>query len=379
MDRPGVIPFNRPSVLGGELAYVADAVTRGHLAGHGFYTARCHDFFARRFGFTRSFLTSSCTDALEMAALLAQVGPGDEVILPSYTFVSPANAFALRGASLRFVDSQPDHPNIDPAGIEEAITPRTRALVVMHYAGMACPMDRIMELARRHRLLVIEDAAQAIDACWQGQPLGGIGDFGTLSFHETKNVTSGEGGLLIVNNAAVAPRAEILWEKGTNRAAFQRGEVEKYAWVDLGSSYLASELTAAFLWGQLEHLDTVRQRRQALWEHYQRELADLPSQAGVRLPLVPPGADHNFHTFYLVCPDRAERTRLQEHLASQGIAAPFHYQPLHQSPFFHDRHDGRPLPNAVRFADRLVRLPLFSSMSLSEIDTVIAAVRQFFR
>lgn len=379
MDAPTpTIPFNRPTVLGSEPDLIREVLASECWSGNGPLTRRCQDFFRTRYGSARALLTGSCTDALEMAALLTGVGPGDEVILPSFTFVSTANAFALRGATLRFADSQPEHPNLDPAQVEALITPRTKVLVAMHYAGVACDLDRLLPLAERHGLVLVEDAAQCIEAQHRGRQLGTLGQFGTLSFHETKNLHCGEGGLLLVGDPAYAHRAEIIHEKGTNRAAFFRGEVDKYGWVDLGSSFLPSELQAAVLWAQLEHLQLVAERRLELWQRYREELQDLEERGFARLPVVPEYAQHNGHIFFLVLESLSVRSALIGHLKARGIFAVFHYQSLHASAYFRDRHDGRHLPNADRYSDCLLRLPLFHALGAEEQVRVMEGIHSFF-
>ncbi|MFC4161775.1 dTDP-4-amino-4,6-dideoxygalactose transaminase [Chitinimonas lacunae] len=372
------IPFNKPFMTGRELDYIREAVESGKISGNGLFTRRCHELMRRRFDFHATLLTSSCTDALEMAAILAGIGPGDEVIMPSYTFVSTANAFVLRGARIVFADSEPGTPNMDCRQVEALITARTRAIVPVHYAGVACDMDPLLELARQHDLLLIEDAAQAIDAYYKGRPLGGIGALGAFSFHETKNIISGEGGMLTVNEPSLSARAEIVWEKGTNRSAFWRGEVDKYGWVDIGSSFLPSDITAAFLYAQLEQLDAIQQQRRLLWERYRAALAPLGEQERVRLPHVPDYASNNAHMFYLVCRNLDERTGLIDHLKSQGIHAVFHYLSLHRSPYYAPHHDGRELPWCDHYADTLVRLPLFHELSLEQVDRIAAAIHDFY-
>ncbi len=368
------IPFNKPFIAGKELEHIAEAVGAEKLSGNGVFTNRCQRWFEERYGFGKCLLTTSCTDALEMAAMLCGVGPGDEVIMPSYTFVSTALAFVRQGAKVVFADSGARHPNLDASRVEELVTERTKVIVPVHYAGCACDMDSIMDIARRHGLRVVEDAAQAVDSWHVGKDgtrraLGSIGDLGCFSFHETKNVIAGEGGMLAVNNPEMARRAEIIWEKGTNRAEFFRGEVNKYGWVDTGSSFLPSELTAAFLWGQLEHLDDIQSRRRQLWERYYEEL-DAQRGHAFALPEIPQWATNNGHCFYLVCKDLATRTKLIAHLKENGVLAVFHYLPLHSSPFFHDKHDGRELPNCDRYADTLVRLPLYHALTEAEVRKV---------
>jgi dTDP-4-amino-4,6-dideoxygalactose transaminase len=364
------IPFNRPHLDGKELEYIAQAVASGKISGDGMFSARCHRFFEERFGFPKALLTTSCTDALEMSAILLDIRPGDEVIVPSFTFVSTANAFALRGAKLRFVDSLEDNPNLDHERLAELVTPRTRAVVVMHYAGVACDMDPILDLVGRHGIAVVEDAAQAVDSTYKGRYLGGIGEMGAFSFHETKNVISGEGGLLTLRDPTLSARAEIIREKGTNRSAFFRGEVDKYGWVDIGSSFLPSDLIAAYLYAQLESLDAIQARRKALWSHYHERLSAPLAARGIGLPHIPDFATNNAHMFYLVCHNLDQRTKLIAALKSHGISAVFHYQSLHKSQYFQAQHDGRELPQADRYTDCLVRLPLFHSLQHEEVDYV---------
>jgi len=344
-----MIPFNKPFLTGKETAYIEDAVQSGKISGNGKYTQLCQEFFVERYGFKKALLTTSCTDALEMAALLIDIQPGDEVIMPAYTFVSTANAFVLRGAKIVFADSMDSNPNLDADQIEPLITEKTKAIVAVHYGGVACDMDTIMAVAKKHNLFVIEDAAQAIDSFYKGKPLGGIGHLGTFSFHETKNIISGEGGMLVINDERFVERAEIIWEKGTNRAAFWRGEVDKYGWVDIGSSYLPSEVIAAFLYAQLEHLDEIQEKRIAIWNRYLKNLDNLKSQ--VRLPEIPAHATVNGHLFYLVLKDEDLRQNLISHLRKNQIHAVFHYLGLHKSPYFEDKHDGRSLTNCDRFTN----------------------------
>ena len=323
-----MIPFNKPYLTGKEIQYIEQAVKSGKISGNGMFTKKCHNFFEERYGFKKCLLTTSCTDALEMAALLLEIQPGDEVIMPSYTFVSTANAFVLRGAKIVFADSRPDHPGIDESKIESLITPYTKGIVTVHYAGVACNMDKIMEIANRYGLLVVEDAAQAVDSCFNGQPLGGIGHLGCFSFHETKNIQSGEGGMLVINDDRFVKRAEIIWEKGTNRAEFFRGEVNKYGWVDIGSSFLPSEIIAAFLWAQLENLDNIQNRRKEIWSYYYEGLKTWANAEGIKLPLIPDYASNNAHMFYLVCRNIEQRTSLIKNLKDRNILAVFHYLSL---------------------------------------------------
>ncbi|MBX3650323.1 MAG: dTDP-4-amino-4,6-dideoxygalactose transaminase [Burkholderiales bacterium] len=373
-------PFNKPFTIGAELEYITDAVARGHLSGDGHYTKLCHRWLEQKLGAKRALLTHSCTAALEMAAILCDIQPGDEVIMPSYTFVSTANAFVLRGGVPVFVDIRRDTLNLDETLIEAAITPKTKAIVPVHYAGVACEMDTIMAIAQRHGLLVVEDAAQAVLSEYRGRRPGAIGDLGCLSFHETKNVISGEGGALLVNNPALAERAEIIREKGTNRSKFFRGEVDKYTWVDIGSSFLPSELIGAFLWAQLEHAETIITQRRRLCAIYREALQD-PADAGrLLLPQPEPeGLAGNGHMFYLFTRTAAERPALLAHLKAAGMHAVFHYVPLHSSPA--GQRFGRSagaLPVTDDLAERLVRLPLYYGLAGEEARGIAAAVRRFF-
>jgi dTDP-4-amino-4,6-dideoxygalactose transaminase len=369
-----VIPFNKPYLHGRELVYIAQAVASGKISGDGLFTKRCHAFFEERYGFAKALMTTSCTDALEMCALLLDIKEGDEVIVPSFTFVSSANAFALRGAKLVFADSEVCNPNLDAGQLESLITPRTRAIVVVHYAGVACDMDRIDDVARRHGVTVIEDAAQAVDAFYKGRPLGSLGAMSAFSFHETKNVIAGEGGLLAINDPRYVDRAEIIREKGTNRSSFFRGEVDKYGWVDIGSSFLPSDIISAYLFAQLENLDTIQTRRKAIWQRYWDQLAPVLPEYGITLPTIPSYATNNAHMFYLVCRNLEQRTALISTLKAQGIHAVFHYLSLHDSPYFQKKHDGRALPNSDRFTNCLVRLPMYYELSDSDVDHVAQAV-----
>lgn len=372
------IPFNKPFLTGKETYYIEQAVTAGKISGNGEFTKRCHNFFEQKYGFKKSLLTTSCTDALEMAAILIDIKPGDEVIIPSFTFVSTANAFVLRGAKIVFVDCYTDNPNLDPLKLEELITSKTKAIVVVHYAGVACDMDLIMSIAGKYDLFVIEDAAQAIDSFYKGKPLGSIGHFGTFSFHETKNVISGEGGMLVVNDERFFGRAEVIWEKGTNRAAFFRGEINKYSWVDIGSSFLPSELIAAFLYAQLENLEQIQNVRKNIWNRYAEALTPLSKETKIGLPNIPEYATNNAHMFYLICASQKERDKLIDRLKSYGILAVFHYLSLHKSPFYTKDHDGRNLPNSDRFSSCIVRLPLFYALSSKEQFAIIKVIRSFF-
>ena len=373
-----MIPFNKPFLTGKELEYMRDAVASGKISGNGEFSRRCQRFFEEKYGFRKCLLTTSCTDALEMCAILSGVGPGDEVIVPSYTFVSSALAFVRQGAKIVFADSCADNPNLDPAQLEALVTPRTRVIVPVHYAGVACDMDPIMEVARRHDLLVVEDAAQAIDSFYKGRPLGSIGHMAAFSFHETKNVIAGEGGMLVVNDERFLRRSEIIWEKGTNRAEFFRGEVNKYGWVDTGSSFLPSEITSAFLWAQLESMDRIQAKRKQLWNQYHGLLAPLAEKGCVTLPDIPDYATNNAHMFYLVCRSIEERTALIGRLKEAGILAVFHYLSLHSSPYYTTRHDGRSLPNCDRFADCLVRLPMYYELQESEVAEICSNIADFY-
>ena len=373
------IHFNVPYMTGRETDYIRRAVRSGKISGNGIFTKKCQSFFEEKYGFKKALLTTSCTDALEMAAILCDVGPGDEVIVPSYTFVSSALAFVRQGAKIVFADSRADEPNIDAGKIESLITPKTKVIVPVHYAGVACDMDAIMDVANRHNLLVVEDAAQAIDSFYIGKdgvrrPLGSIGHLGCFSFHETKNVISGEGGMLAINDERFVSRAEIIWEKGTNRSQFFRGEVNKYGWVDTGSSFLPSEIVAAFLWAQLEHLDEIQAKRKEHWNRYYEAILPIAEKLGCSLPHIPPYATNNAHMFYLVFKDLARRSKFIAYMKECGILTVFHYLSLHASPFYSDKHDGRELPQSDRYSDCLVRLPMFYDLP---IDKVVEAIRAF--
>jgi dTDP-4-amino-4,6-dideoxygalactose transaminase len=366
------IPFNKPYMTGRELWYIAQAHTNGHLAGDGMFTKKCHAWLEARTGAHKALLTHSCTASLDMAAMLADTQPGDEVIMPSYTFVSTANAFVLRGGIPVFVDIRPDTLNIDETLIEAAITPRTKAIVPVHYAGVACEMDAIMSIAQRHKLLVIEDAAQAVMSAYKGKPLGTIGHLGAYSFHETKNIISGEGGALLVNEDRFAERAEIIREKGTNRSQFFRGQIDKYTWVDIGSSYLPGEVIAAFLWAQMEEAQSITQKRLDIWHRYHEALAPLEAVGKLRRPIIPEGCQHNAHMYYILLESLAKRTEVIAQLKEQGVNAVFHYVPLHTSPAGkkYGRTSGE-LRHTGNLADRLLRLPLWVGMDEAQ-DRVIA-------
>jgi len=366
-----MIPFNKPYLTGKEMHYIYQAVYSGKISGNGMFTKRCQQFFEERFGFTKALLTTSCTDALEMCAILADIQPGDEVIIPSYTFVSTALAFVRQGAKIVFADSRTDHPGIDEDKIEQLITPKTRAIVPVHYAGVACDMDKIMSLAAKYNLLVIEDAAQAIDSYYKGKALGSIGHMAAFSFHETKNINSGEGGLLAINDDRYINRSEIIWEKGTNRSEFFRGEVNKYGWVDTGSSFLPSEIIAAYLWAQIENLDDIQQKRIKVWNRYNMGLKMWAAESGIGLPLVSDYATNNGHMFYMVCKSQVQRDSFIKKLKENDILSVFHYLSLHNSDFYRGKHDGRILKESDRYSDTLLRLPLFYELDTEDIDRII--------
>ena len=372
-----MIPFNKPFLIGSEIQYIEDAVRSGKISGNGKYTKMCQQFFEQEYGFKKALLTSSCTDALEMAAILAVIKEGDEVIIPSYTFVSTALAFVRQGAKIVFADSYSDNPNIDATKIETLITPRTKAIVPVHYAGVACDMDLIMDLADKYNLLVIEDAAQAIDSFYTGKDgkkraLGAIGHLAAFSFHETKNIISGEGGMLTINDDRFIERAEIIWEKGTNRSQFFRGEVDKYGWVDTGSSFLPSEVTAAFLWAQVENIQTIQNKRKQLWEYYYKKMSVIASDLVIQLPLVPESATNNAHMFFISFDSLEQRSHYIQKLKEKDILAVFHYISLHSSPYYHEKHDGGVLRNSDKFTDTLLRLPLFYELTENEIDMIVS-------
>jgi dTDP-4-amino-4,6-dideoxygalactose transaminase len=363
---------------GHELDYIRQALTNMKISGDGEFTHKCHGFFTKRYGFKKVLLTTSCTDALEMAAILADIQPGDEVIAPSYTFVSTVNAFMLRGAKIVFADSSPDSPNMDVHSIEPLITAKTKAIVPVHYAGIAVDMDPILDLAQKHRLLVIEDAAQAIDSYYNGKPLGSLGSLAAFSFHETKNIISGEGGMLAINEDRFLARAEIIREKGTNRSAFFRGEVDKYNWVDIGSSFLPSDMIAAFLYAQLESLDDIQSRRKTIWNLYNEGLKPLEAKGFIRLPVIPSYATNNAHMFFIVCRNLTERQALTAHLKNDQIQAVFHYLSLHKSNFYQSLHDGRSLPMCDMYSDCLLRLPFYYELSDDSIHRIVDLISQFY-
>lgn len=369
-----MIPFNKPYLTGKETKYIEQAVQSGKISGNGDFTKKCQSFFERQYGFRKALLTTSCTDALEMCAILSDIKTGDEVIMPSYTFVSTALAFVRQGAKIVFTDSRNDHPCMDTKSIERLITPATRAIVPVHYAGVACDMDSILELAEKYNLLVIEDAAQAIDSYYKSRSLGSLGHLAAFSFHETKNINSGEGGLLAINDERFLRRAEIIWEKGTNRAEFFRGEVNKYGWVDIGSSFLPSEIIAAYLWAQLEQISEIQQKRISLWNLYYDGLKNWALREEIALPFIPNYATNNGHIFYLVCKNHVQQQKIIGKLKRHGIMAVFHYLSLHKSDFYKDKYIGDPLPNSDRYSNCLIRLPLYFELTKDDIDHIVAVI-----
>ncbi|MDR3680982.1 MAG: dTDP-4-amino-4,6-dideoxygalactose transaminase [Flavipsychrobacter sp.] len=373
-----MIPFNKPYLTGKEGHYIYQAVLSGKISGDGIFTKKCHQFFEDRFKFKKCLLTTSCTDALEMAAILLNIQPGDEVIIPSYTFVSTANAFVLRGATIVFADSNKDNPNLAVDAIEALITPRTKAIVPVHYAGIACDMDKIMELAAKYNLYVIEDAAQAIDSYYKGRPLGSIGHMAAFSFHETKNIMSGEGGMLVINDDAFIHRAEIIREKGTNRSSFFRGEVNKYSWVDIGSSFLPSDIIAAFLYAQLENLTDIQAKRKEIWNTYYRLLKPLENEGFIKLPYLPDYATNNAHMFYIVCRNLEERQGLISRLKDKNILSVFHYLSLHKSTYYEKIHGDRELFYSDHYTDCLVRLPMYYELTDEDLALITGEVIAYF-
>ncbi|MEO6453933.1 MAG: dTDP-4-amino-4,6-dideoxygalactose transaminase [Ginsengibacter sp.] len=377
------IPYNKPFITGQEFENIKQAIARRHLSGNGYFTNLCHIFFQEKYGFGKCLLTTSCTDALEMAAILCGIQPEDEIIMPSFTFVSTANAFVLRGAKIVFADSSADHPNIDETRLPELLSPKTKPIVVVHYAGMSCNMEAIINFARLNNLIVIEDAAQAVDNFYIDKngvkkPIGTFGHFAAFSFHESKNIQCAEGGMLVVNDKAFYDRAEIIWEKGTNRAAFFRGEVDKYSWVDVGSSFLPSEITAAFLFAQLSSLQNIQDKRKLLWDIYFKELKALEEQFKIQIPRQPLHSDNNAHIFYIVCKSIEERTALMLFLKTRLIESMFHYVSLHTSSFYLSYNKNIKLPNAERFSDCLLRLPLFPDLSETDVILIASKVKQFY-
>jgi dTDP-4-amino-4,6-dideoxy-D-glucose transaminase len=379
-----MIPFNKPYLTGKEMQYIEEAVKSGKISGNGLFTKKCQDFFEKEFGFKKTLLTTSCTDALEMAAILADIKEGDEVIVPSFTFVSTALAFVRQGADIVFADSYSDNPNIDADQIEALITEKTKAIVVVHYAGVACDMDKIMSIANKHGIILIEDAAQAIDSYYISKDgtkkaLGSIGHLSAFSFHETKNIISGEGGMLCINDDRFIQRAEIIWEKGTNRSQFFRGEVDKYSWVDTGSSFLPSEIISAFLWSQIENMRDIQDKRIKIWNRYYEGLSSFEpvSIKKPKLPLIPAYATNNAHMFYLVCDNVDDRTKFIQHLKDKGILSVFHYLSLHKSSYY-EKYSTRKseLPNSDMFSDCLVRLPLFYELTNEQVEYIINTIKE---
>ena len=371
-----MIPFNKPYCSGRELKYIEKVCHSMTMSGNGEFTKKCHHFFEEKYGFKKCLLTTSGTDALEMCAMLCELNPNDEVIVPSYTFVSTALAFLREGAKVVFADSGSGNPNFTVETIEPLITSRTKVITVVHYAGVSCDMDAIMALAEKHNLLVVEDAAHSIDSFYKGEPLGGIGHLGAFSFHETKNISSGEGGMLVVNDERFIRRSEIIWEKGTNRAEFYRGMVNKYGWCDMGSSFLPSEFNAAYLWAQLEQLEDIQNKRKHIWNMYYNGLYSK-IDSNIVIPRIPDYATNNGHMFYMVCPSLDYRTKFMAFLKERGIQTTFHYLPLHSSDFYRAKHDGRELKNCDKYGDCLVRLPLFYELKDDEIRFIIESIHDF--
>lgn len=375
------IPFNKPFLSGQELDYINDAITAGHISGNGKYTKKCQAFFENKWGFKKCLLTTSCTDALEMTAMLMDIKEGDEIIVPSYTFVSSALVYARIGAKIVFADSLAENPNMDCSKLESLINSSTKAIVVVHYAGISCDMDKVMELSKKYGIYVVEDAAQAIDSYYKGKPLGSIGHFGCFSFHETKNIQCGEGGLLTINDDRFIDRSEILWEKGTNRSLFFRGIIDKYGWVDIGSSFLPSDMLAAYLYAQLENIDLIQAKRIQIWERYHNNLKKLETKGSIKLPKVDKDSTNNAHMFYITCADLEERTKLISYLKEKNILSVFHYQSLHKSTFIKSLSNETPkeLPNAEFFDQHLLRLPLYYELSLEQVDLICENIFTFYK
>lgn len=371
-----MIPFNKPYYSGSELKYIEDVCHSTTMSGNGQFTKKCHTFFEKKYGFKKALLCTSGTDALEMCAMLCDLKAGDEVIVPSYTFVSTALAFIREGAKVVFADSGPNNPNITLETIKPLVNDRTRVISVVHYAGVSCDMDSIMEFAYEHGIIVVEDAAHSVDSYYKGKPLGSIGHLGAFSFHETKNISSGEGGMLVINDDRFIRRAEIIWEKGTNRAEFYRGMVNKYGWCDIGSSFLPSEFNAAYLWAQLEHLDNIQNKRRYIWEKYDNEIRGK-IDSRIVIPELPEYATNNAHMYYMLCPSLDFRTKLMSFLKDKGIQTTFHYLPLHSSSYYTGRHDGRILPNCDRYSDTLLRLPLYYELTDNQLDYIIKTILSF--
>lgn len=372
-----MINFNKPCLIGNELKYIKEAISSGKISGDGPFTKKCHSFFEEKFGFAKVLMTTSCTDALEMAAILLEINPGDEIIAPSYTFVSTVNAFSLRGAKIVFADSKVDNPNIDECRIEELITDKTKAIVVVHYAGFACDMDKIMSISKKYNIPVVEDAAQAIDSFYKGRRLGSIGTFGTFSFHETKNIISGEGGLLAINDEKYVKRAEIIREKGTNRTSFFNGEVAKYGWVDIGSSFLPSDIISAFLMAQLENIEKIQNKRKHIWCLYDQLLSPIFQKTKIRTPKFENYASNNAHMYYIICESFEQRAELISYLKDNGIMAVFHYLSLHKSDYFKDKYEGEELVNSDFYTDHLLRLPLFYDLTDQEVEYICETIKNY--
>lgn len=373
------IHFNKPYLSGNETQYIRDAVSSLKISGDGLFTKKCHEFFEKKYNFKKVLLTTSCTDALEMAAILLDIKEGDEVIAPSFTFVSTVNAFVLRGAKIVFCDSGLDNPNMDVNLIEKLITSRTKVIILVHYAGIACDMDKMMALASKYNLFVVEDAAQAIDSYYKEKPLGSIGHMAAFSFHETKNIISGEGGMLVINDERFINRAEIIREKGTNRSSFFRGEVDKYGWVDIGSSFLPSDIIAAFLFAQIENLENIQSKRKEIWSIYYEGLKELENKNFIKLPFIPDYASNNAHMFYIQCRNLEDRTRLIAHLKKSQINAVFHYLSLHKSPYYINKHDQRELPNSDLYSDCLLRLPMYYELTSSDLKLICNEITVYYQ
>ena len=373
------IHFNKPYLSGNETQYIRDAVSSLKISGDGLFTKKCHEFFEKKYNFKKVLLTTSCTDALEMAAILLDIKEGDEVIAPSFTFVSTVNAFVLRGAKIVFCDSGLDNPNMDVNLIEKLITSKTKVIIPVHYAGIACDMDKMMALASKYNLFVVEDAAQAIDSYYKEKPLGSIGHMAAFSFHETKNIISGEGGMLVINDERFINRAEIIREKGTNRSSFFRGEVDKYGWVDIGSSFLPSDIIAAFLFAQIENLENIQSKRKEIWLSYYESLKELENKNFIKLPFIPDYASNNAHMFYIQCRNLEDRTRLIAHLKKSQINAVFHYLSLHNSPYYINKHDQRELPNSDLYSDCLLRLPMYYELTSSDLKLICNEITVYYQ
>jgi dTDP-4-amino-4,6-dideoxygalactose transaminase len=369
--------FNKPFIVNQSFSNIKQAVTRFNISGDGVFTQKCNDFFQKKYKFSNNFLTPSCTAALEMIALLINIKPGDEVIMPTYTFVSCANAFVLRGATIRFVDSNKNEPNIDVSKIEPLINKKTKAILVVHYAGLPCDMDELSRIRKTHSLILIEDCAHSIDSYFKKKPLGSFGDFSTFSFHDTKNITCGEGGLLVINNKKYCKRAEIIREKGTDRSAFFRGEVKKYSWIDIGSSFLTSDITAAYLYGQLANLDSIQSKRIMVFNRYTDNLKNYSKY--FKIPEIILGKKYNGHMFYILLKTKKQRSELNKYLKNKKIQAVSHYIPLHNSKFYKEKHDGSSCDNAELFSKRILRLPLHPYLKIKDIDYICKNILNFFK